>query len=1369
MLIILLLFFLINIVYSNELVWESMDWPPGGHVIDFVQNENNPNELYLTTYRGVYKSDNKAESWSLINNSYEYTQLDMQNNQLFLCSRLGVFQYENNIFKQIFSVNKSRGCQEISIKDNLIYVSFNSNTKKEDNKFIVINLNNQKVIDISPNEKELSDLVLPPNNFDFAHFVKLSKFLVLDDKIFAYVMIEAGEHGNGGPTGKQTDLGGSGQYSNGILYVSHDLGESWTKVNLPVKKHLILSDIIKDEKKPGHLIISFMHKLHGTSQMVSFQDSLFESFDNGLTWLPISQINVESPNGISNLFLKDDLLTIAYIEIPLQEFNLTTKVINGVDPIMKGNENLFFAMNKLLPDTEDNNLVYGLSKYHQFLKSNDNMKTWEKKDNGIISPFMNHIELHPTDPNIIIAASNFGQIPYLTKNFGNTSEMISTHFKLLFIEDIKFNPHNPSEVLFAAESSEIHKSDNFGHNLTFMNPLFNAAKVNDIEHYKNDLFFSSILGYGLSTSTNIKFKDYYDFEHFYQLSGSPDYSYDFEFHPTNNSILFASNSPKFFENHSSIYKFTNDNNIDANWSLVFKEESTGITALEFDINNRIYAGITGNNSKIIYSDNLGKTWKNLNPFLTFSNIHKISVDHSNEKIIYAAPWGGGLFRSINSGQTWTQINSPIYSVGDIIIDKTNSNRILISDRTTPVIYETIDKGITWNKIINLDNKKYYRIMSMTLHKGELYFSVMNKIRGFFDVIFRGPISGTTFKSNGKIINQIKGDKKRTIISFESFNNDIYAVPHIKGMYKLKQGKFIDISKKLPDIGFNNLLITNDYIYAAGASDLDFKLKNRVKDDNIINEVYVSNNDGQNWYVTLKNNPFNSSVKKIKQHPKNSSVFYVATKTGIYLSTDKTKTWNSQNKNLNFLNIGDMVITNNYVYVGTLGGGVYSGKINNNFSITWNNSSGPRPKIHNIIIKTDPKDSDILYTSSYPGGVFKSINNGETWSEINFALPSFEVDYPLKQGYYSLEIDPNNSKILYLGIYKKGVFKSIDGGNTWQGLYGKFGQNKKIMKLGIREVRVDPNNSDHIYLISNSGIYFSKNQGKTWSELNKGFDSKDILTLEFIGEDILAGSNGYGVFKLNKKTKYWKNLGYPIGYEYWTHWDRRTYSTISLLYDQIDPNKIFFANFPSGLYVSTNGAKSWEDSSLGLGNDGPMSIAQDQNNSSILYAGTYNSIFKSVNYGKTWEHKSLGMPSEQWPFSIAIDKNNTNILYTATKNGQNKAHCNKNDFCGVVMKSINSSNSWEYIMNGLDNKSEFYNIIIHPKNENILFLSSNKGNYISYNSGELWKPLNTGLPTTNNQVRYNVANVLGITADNKYLVLSLMNHGLWKMDISNISY
>ena len=114
-------------------------------------------------------------------------------------------------------------------------------------------------------------------------------------------------------------------------------------------------------------------------------------------------------------------------------------------------------------------------------------------------------------------------------------------------------------------------------------------------------------------------------------------------------------------------------------------------------------------------------------------------------------------------------------------------------------------------------------------------------------------------------------------------------------------------------------------------------------------------------AALKNNPFNSSVKKIKQHPKNSSVFYVATKTGIYLSTDKTKTWNSQNKNLNFLNIGDMVITNNYVYVGTLGGGVYSGKINNNFSITWNNSSGPRPKIHNIIIKTDPKDSDILYT------------------------------------------------------------------------------------------------------------------------------------------------------------------------------------------------------------------------------------------------------------------------------------------------------------------------------------------------------------------------------------------------------------------------
>jgi len=103
-----------------------------------------------------------------------------------------------------------------------------------------------------------------------------------------------------------------------------------------------------------------------------------------------------------------------------------------------------------------------------------------------------------------------------------------------------------------------------------------------------------------------------------------------------------------------------------------------------------------------------------------------------------------------------------------------------------------------------------------------------------------------------------------------------------------------------------------------------------------------------------------------------------------------------------------------------------------------------------------------------------------------------------------------------------------------------------------------------------------------------------------------------------------------------------------------------------------------------------------------------------------------------------------------------------------MKSTDGGENWFKIMNGLDDRSEFYTLLIYPLNHNILFLSTNNGVYISRDAGDGWKSIDSGLPSTDNQVRDNVADNLALTPDNKYLVLGLMDYGVWKADLSKIA-
>ena len=150
------------------------------------------------------------------------------------------------------------------------------------------------------------------------------------------------------------------------------------------------------------------------------------------------------------------------------------------------------------------------------------------------------------------------------------------------------------------------------------------------------------------------------------------------------------------------------------------------------------------------------------------------------------------------------------------------------------------------------------------------------------------------------------------------------------------------------------------------------------------------------------------------------------------------------------------------------------------------------------IKVNPNNPNVMYVGYSQGGVWKTMNGGQTW------FPIFDKQPFLAIG--DIELDPQNPNIVYVGtgdpnisgypFIGDGLWKSPDGGQTWQhiGL-----ENQRI----ISKIIIPPANANTIYAAAmglpferndDRGLYKSTNGGQTWQQVLFISDSTGIIDL-----------------------------------------------------------------------------------------------------------------------------------------------------------------------------------------------------------------------------------------------------------------------------------
>ncbi|HEU4719512.1 MAG TPA: T9SS type A sorting domain-containing protein [Bacteroidia bacterium] len=282
-----------------------------------------------------------------------------------------------------------------------------------------------------------------------------------------------------------------------------------------------------------------------------------------------------------------------------------------------------------------------------------------------------------------------------------------------------------------------------------------------------------------------------------------------------------------------------------------------------------------------------------------------------------------------------------------------------------------------------------------------------------------------------------------------------------------------------------------------------------------------------------------------------------------------------------------------------------------------------------------------------GGVWKTTNNGASWTPLTDNLPILRIsDIAIDPA------DPDNTMYIsvcdfeYIGFglylngnkrnthYGLGVYKTTDGGATWQPTGLTFQLTDGDASL-IRRVIVDPNNSNIILACGVSGMYRSTDAGATWTHENNNLYwdlQEDPVSPNIVyaatGWVMTANDGAAGIYKSTDFGQTWAPLNSLIP-------STGVVQRVKLAIAPSDPNYVYALTVDTqnglyGVYKSTNAGITWTYINPGVNileaGDGTSSGGQgnydlgftvNATDKNILYTGGVN-LWSSSDGGNTFD-------------------------------------------------------------------------------------------------------------------------------------------------------
>jgi photosystem II stability/assembly factor-like uncharacterized protein len=346
----------------------------------------------------------------------------------------------------------------------------------------------------------------------------------------------------------------------------------------------------------------------------------------------------------------------------------------------------------------------------------------------------------------------------------------------------------------------------------------------------------------------------------------------------------------------------------------------------------------------------------------------------------------------------------------------------------------------------------------------------------------------------------------------------------------------------------------------------------------------------------------------------------------------------------------------------------------NYEITSSWSAG-HGRINTIVV--DPNDPNTIYIGAPVGGIWKSTNNGESWTVLN--------DFEGVIGVSQIAIDPDNSDIIYIATgdadandtYSIGVLKTIDGGENWD----TTGLSTNLLQLNtVFTLNLDPENNQILYVGTSFGLYKSTDAGTTFS----------LILEESIEDFSFHPQNSQIIYAASSAFLYRSADGGEnfIPVENGLPQDEVSRIKISVTPDEPDYVYLIMVDYIldfKGLYRSFDSGLSFElvNDTSGIFDGSKIAwyalgLTVDPLNSDIIYTGTLN-IWKSIDGGGSF------IKVNNWDEPESATYTHADIHFLGFYN--DILYCGSD---GGIYVSENDANSFQDISVGLQ-IGQFYRI------------------------------------------------------------------------------